>query len=328
MPVRLAKPLPAERIAVLAISPVPMFELSVACEVYGIDRSDVGVPRFELRICAAEPGPVSTRHGFTLDTRYGLDGLAWADTVIVPGWPRSKGERPPEAVLDAVRAAHARGTRLVSFCSGSFVLAAAGILDGQRATTHWMYAAEMARHYPEIALDPSVLYVGDGQVFTSAGTAAGIDLCLHLIREDYGAQVANTIARRMVVPPHREGGQAQFVDAPLPAIAGSDDLATTLDWAVTHLDEPITVSDLASRASMSPRTFARHFRETTGTTPLQWLVAQRVLLAQRLLETTNASVDLVAERCGLGSAANLRAHLGRRLGVAPSNYRETFRQVG
>ena len=221
-----------------------------------------------------------------------------------------------------------RGARIASFCSGAFVLAAAGLLDGRRATTHWMYTAELARQYPLIDLDPSVLYVGDGQVFTSAGTAAAIDLSLHLVRLDYGAEVANVIARRMVVPAHRDGGQAQFVESPLPDVECSDELAAALDWAVAHLDQPLTVNDLAERARLSPRTFARRFRDTVGTTPLQWLLTQRVVLAQRLLETTTLPMDVVAERCGLGSAANLRLHVGRRLGVAPSDYRQTFRRAG
>ena len=315
-------------VAVLGFSPLSVFEMAVACEVFGIDRTEQGVPKFDFKLVAGEPGPLITRHRFTIDTPHDLAALEAADLVILPGWAKPHDERPAQEVLDALRAAYRRGARIASFCSGAFVLAAAGLLDGRRATTHWMYAAELARQYPLIDLDPSVLYVGNGQVFTSAGTAAAIDLSLHLVRLDYGAEVANVIARRMVVPAHRDGGQAQFVESPLPDVECSDDLAMVLDWAVAHLDEPLTVNDLAEQARMSPRTFARRFRDTVGTTPLQWLLTQRVVLAQRLLETTTLPMDVVAERCGLGSAANLRLHVGRRLGVAPSDYRQTFRRAG
>ena len=322
------RPQPIRSVAVLAFPPLSVFEMAVACEVFGIDRSEQGVPTFDFTLVAGEPGPMMTRQGFTIDTPYGLDVLDDADLVILPGWAKAHDVLPTEAVLDALRAAYRRGARIASFCSGAFVLAAAGLLDGRRATTHWMYTAELARQYPLIDLDPSVLYVGDGQVFTSAGTAAAIDLSLHLVRLDYGAEVANVIARRMVVPAHRDGGQAQFVESPLPDVECGDDVAAALDWAVAHLDQPLTVNDLAERARLSPRTFARRFRDTVGTTPLQWLLTQRVVLAQRLLETTTLPMDVVAERCGLGSAANLRLHVGRRLGVAPSDYRQTFRRAG
>ena len=212
---RTRRPKPLQTVAVLAFSPVSVFEMAVACEVFGIDRTEQGVPRFDFRLVAGEPGPLRTRHTFTLDTPFGLEALVDADLVILPGWAKPHDELPSPAVLDALRAVYRRGGRLASFCSGAFVLAAAGLLDGRRATTHWMYAAELARQYPAIDLDPGVLYVGDGQVFTSAGTAAAIDLSLHLVRLDHGAEVANVIARRMVVPAHRDGGQAQFVEAPL-----------------------------------------------------------------------------------------------------------------
>jgi transcriptional regulator GlxA family with amidase domain len=319
---------PIRRVVVLAFSPASAFEAAVACEVFGLDRTDSGVPAFDFKLAAGEPGPLSTRHGFTIQTPHGLEALRKADLVILPGWARATTELPPREALDALRTAHRRGAILASFCSGAFVLAATGLLDGRSATTHWAYAKELARLYPKIDLDPSVLYVGDGRIFTSAGTAAAIDLSLHLVRLSDGAEVANTIARRMVVPAHRDGGQAQYVEAPLPDRVETDDLAATLDWVVAHLDEPLTVNEMALRAKMSPRTFARRFRDAVGETPLQWLLAQRVVLAQRLLETTELSIDAVAERCGLGTAANLRLHLGRRLGVAPSDYRQTFRRAG
>jgi transcriptional regulator GlxA family with amidase domain len=230
-------------------------------------------------------------------------------------------------VVEALRAAHERGARLLSVCSGAFLLAEAGLLDGRRATTHWMYTDLLASRYPAIDVDPDVLYVdgGDG-IYTSAGTAAGIDLCLHIVRLDHGAEVANAVARRMVVPAHRDGGQSQFVAAPVPADAGDDNLAPILDWAVAHLDEPLTVEDLARRALMSPRTFARRFRAATGTTPLQWLLRQRISHAQQLLEVTELPVELVATQCGFGSATALRIHFRRLTGTTPVLYRRTFRR--
>jgi transcriptional regulator GlxA family with amidase domain len=316
------------RVAVLAFAPVPVFEMSVACEVFGIDRSGMGVPKYDLRVCAADDEALTTRHGFSLHTPYRLESLRWADTVILPGWPAPGTARPVPAVVEELRRAHRRGARMASFCSGSFVLAAAGLLDGQRVTTHWMYAGAMREQYPDIEVDPSVLYVGDGQVFTSAGTAAAIDLCLHFVRLDHGAEVANIVARRMVVPAHRDGGQAQYVEAPIPSACQDDALAATLDWAVDHLDQDLDVEQLARRARLSPRTFARRFKAATGTTPLQWLLLQRVLHAQRLLETTDLPIELVAERCGFGSAATLRQHFGRATGTSPLAYRQTFRRAG
>jgi len=237
--------------------------------------------------------------------------------------------REPRALhhlLDALRAAYERGTRIASLCSGAFVLAHAGLLDGKRATTHWMYAGLLAQMFPRIDVDPSVLYIDEGQVLTAAGTAAGIDLCLHMVRQDHGAQAANLFARRMVVPPHRSGGQAQYVEAPLPPKVDEDPLGETMSWAVTHLDEPLTVQAMASHAHLSPRTFARQFLAMTGTSPLRWLLVQRVAAAQRLLETADLTVDHVAQACGLGSAANLRLHFGRVVGTSPTAYRKAFRQ--
>jgi transcriptional regulator GlxA family with amidase domain len=229
-------------------------------------------------------------------------------------------------MLDALRAAHARGARLLSLCTGVFMIAAAGLLDGRRASTHWRHTDELASRYPNVKIDPRVLYVDDGDILTSAGTAAGVDLCLHVVRLDHGAEVANGVARRMVVPPHRDGGQAQFVDAPVaPACEEGEALSSVLGWMLEHLDMPMSVDTLAERAVMSPRTFARRFRAVTGTTPHQWLLAQRVLLAQRLLETTDEAVELLADRAGFGSAAALRLHFQRSVGTAPLAYRRTFR---
>jgi AraC family transcriptional activator FtrA len=231
-------------------------------------------------------------------------------------------------LLDALRAAHRRGARIMSVCTGAFVLAAAGLLDGRPATTHWMYTEELAARFPEVRVDPRVLYVDDGDVLTSAGTAAGIDLCLHVVRLDHGAEVANAVARRMVVPPHRDGGQAQYVESPLASGPGDDPLGGTLGWALEHLDEPLSVADLARRAAISPRSFARHFLRVTGTTPHQWLLSQRLLLAERLLESSDLSVERVASRSGFGSAAALRAHFQRARATSPSAYRRLFRLGG
>ena len=308
-------------VAVAVCDGVSVFELGVVCEVFGVDRTDTGLPGYDFAVCAAEPPPLRSGGGFTLTPAYGIDRLASADLVAVPHW-RSPDERPPEALLDALRAVVDRGGRVMSVCSGAFVLAAAGLLDGRRATTHWKYAAALASRYPAIDVDPNVLYVDAGPVLTSAGTAAGIDLCLHLVREEHGAAVANAVARRMVVPPHRDGGQAQYVEAPVP-LPRRDDLADVLTYAVEHLDEPLTVDDLAARALMSPRTFARRFRAATGTTPYAWLLHQRTLHAQRLLES-GLAVEEVARRAGFGSAATLREHFGRIRGTSPSAYRRTF----
>ena len=309
---------------------VAPFEMAVPCEVFGIDRSELGVPWYRHLVCAAEPPPIRSSMGFTIDTPYGLDDVARADTVVVPAWGMGQlDDDPPPALLDALRTAHRRGARILSVCSGAFVLAAAGLLDGRRATTHWMHADALAARFPQIEVDPDVLYVDNGDVMTSAGTAAGIDLCLHVVRLDHGAEIANAVARRMVVPPHREGGQAQFVEAPMMSgEPGADRFAATLEYMLEHLDESLSVESMAERATMSPRTFARRFRATTGTTPGQWLVRQRVLLAQRLLETTDEPVEVIAVRCGFGTAAGLRLHFRRVLATSPLVYRRTFRRIG
>lgn len=311
-------------VAALVCDGVSPFELAVPCEVFGIDRSDLVSPWYRFMVCAAEPPPLRTSVGFTLDTPHGLADLRKADTVIVPAGV-GVDRRPPEPMLEALRAAHRRGARILSVCTGAYVLAEAGLLDGRRATTHWMHTEVFQERYPDVKVDPRVLYVDDGDVMTSAGTAAGIDLCLHVVRLDYGADVANAVARRMVVPPHRDGGQAQFVDQPIPTGDSDGLLGDVLAWMEEHLHEPLTVEGLARRAAMSPRHFARRFRAVTGTTPHQWLLAQRVLLAQRLLERTDQSVELVASRCGFGTAPNLRQHFQRIVGTSPLAYRRTFR---
>lgn len=313
-------------VVAIALSPVAMFELAVACEVFGIDRSELVHPKrwYRFELCTLDPTqPVHTEiAGATLDIRRGLDAVDEADTVVVPAshseWP------PPAELLDALRRAHERGARILSVCTGAFLLAEAGLLDGRRATTHWMHAADLAARYPAVEVDPRVLYVDEGDVLTSAGTAAGVDLCLHVVRLDFGADVANAVARRMVVPPHRDGGQAQYVDLPIPPTRGEDPLEGVMQWMLEHLDEQVTVDDLASRALMSPRTFARRFRQVTGTTPLHWLLTQRLLFAQRLLETTDDPVETIASRAGFGSAATLRHHFAREMSTSPVAYRRCF----
>ncbi len=306
-------------------SHVAAFELGVAHEVFGLDRSEYASPWYRFRVIGAFGQTIPVTEGdWSITTPYTLDDLAEVETVILPVWPGRGNPAPPE-LLEALRSVHDRGGRLVSVCSGAYLLAQAGLLDGRRATTHWMYTAEFAGLYPQVEVDRDVLFVdaGDG-LYTSAGTAAGIDLCLHIVRLDHGAEVANKVARRMVVPPQRDGGQAQFVDAPMPALTSDDPIGRTIDWAIAHLDEPMTVDDLAGRAMLSPRSFARRFRAATGTTPMQWLLRQRVLHAQRLLETSDLAVDRVAEQCGFGTATALRVHFRRIVGTTPMAYRRTF----
>lgn len=302
---------------------VSAFELGVVSEVFGLDRTDDGLPGYDFALCAVRPGLIPTTSGYDVHIALGLERLAAADLIAVPSWTDRPVE-PPAELVEALHAAIDRGARLLAVCSGAFLLAASGLLDGRRATTHWRYAATLAGRYPRVRVDAGVLYVEDGPVVTSAGTAAAIDACLHLVREEHGAGVANAVARRMVVSPHRSGGQAQFVEAAV-ARTGDDDLAPLVAWVQRHLTEPLTVDDLAARALMSPRTFARRFRATTGTTPHQWLLDQRLALAEQLLEQSELPVDEVARRCGLGSADTLRHHFTRRRRTSPVGYRRAFR---
>jgi transcriptional regulator GlxA family with amidase domain len=297
-----------------------LLEVAAAFDVFGIDRPALADPWYDFAVCA--PAGAQLGGFFRVSTPHGLDRLVTADTVIVP-WSHDVERPPPADLVDAVRAAHEAGARIASICTGAFVLAAAGLLDGRRATTHWMHAELLARRHPRVRVDPDVLYIDDGDVLTSAGKAAGLDLCLHLVRLDHGSAVANALARRLVVPPHREGGQAQFIQAPVPSRVDGG-LGALLSWAVARLDEPLTVSDLARAARVSERTLTRQFRAATGTTPLRWLLTQRVHRAQELLETTDLGVDQVAARTGLGTAATLRRHFHRALGVPPDAYRRAF----
>jgi transcriptional regulator GlxA family with amidase domain len=307
-------------VSTLVLDGLAPFEFGVICEVFGIDRSADGVPNFDFKICGPEPGKaVRTTVGATLVPDHGLDALVGADLVAVPA---IAGPYLPEA-LEAIRAAAEGGSIILTVCSGAFVVGAAGLLDGRPCTTHWMHADELARTYPTARVDRNVLFVDDGNLITSAGTAAGIDACLHLVRRELGSEVTNTIARRMVVPPQRDGGQRQYIEQPIP-VRCSDSFAPQLDWIMDNLDKPHTVAALAKRASMSARTFARRFVEETGRTPMQWVTDQRVLYARTLLEETDLDIDRVADKSGFGTATLLRHHFRRIIGVTPSDYRRRF----
>ena len=308
-------------VAALVLPEVSPFEFGTICEVFGIDRTAEGVPSFELRVCGPVAGePVSSTVGMGVVPHHGLDGLRGADLVAVAA---TRLRTFPEPVLDALRDAAADGATLLSVCSGAFVLGAAGLLDGRHCTTHWMNVDELRELHPQALVDPDVLFVDDGNIITSAGTAAGIDACLHLVRRELGSGIVNVIARRMVVPPQRDGGQRQYVEQPVPRCS-SDGLAPVLDWVLEHLEVEHTVTDLARRARMSDRSFARRFVAETGTTPHRWLTLQRVQRAQRLLEDTDLGIDEVAESSGFGSGALLRHHFRKVVGVAPADYRRTF----
>ena len=338
---------PRHKVAVVAYEGLCTFEFGIAIELFGLSRPEFD-SWYELRVCASRRGAVSAVGGVRVEVPFGLGILDHAGTILLPGWRRPF-EDVPEALLRKLRRAHAEGARLVSVCSGAFVLAATGLLDGKRATTHWRYAAELAQLHPLVTVDPNVLYVEEDGLYSSAGSAAGIDLGLHLIRGDHGSAVANQVARRMVVPPHRDGGQQQFVEAPLGPVAtgrsrrevskeggvdeggesggsGEDVVVRVCERVRARLGAEHTVASMARAARMSPRTFARRFRERTGTTPHRWLTRERVLRAQALLETTDLAMDEIARRSGLGDAQLLRFHVQREIGVAPTTYRRRFRR--
>ena len=305
----------------LVLDGLAIFEFGVICEVFGIDRSADGVPNFDFKVCGPRAGePVRTSVGATLTPDHGLDDLIGADLVAIPAIAGS--DYLPEA-LTAVRRAVESGSTVLTVCSGAFLAGAAGLLDGRPCTTHWMHADDLAAANPTARVDRNVLFVDDGNLITSAGTAAGIDACLHLVRRELGAEVTNKIARRMVVPPQRDGGQRQYIDQPIP-VRYSEGFAPQLDWMLANLDKQHTVAALAARANMSARTFARRFVEETGRTPMQWITDQRVLYARRLLEETDLDIDRVADRCGFGTATLLRHHFRRIIGVTPSDYRRSF----
>lgn len=314
------------QVSVILLEPVAMFEFSLAVEVFGVDRSDDGIEPFDFRVCAVEPGkPMASKNfdPFTITAQLGLEAVAGSDLVVVAATLPRADDEYPAAVLEALRAAHRAGATVLSLCSASFVLGAAGLLDGRRCTTHWLYADQMRRRYPQADVDAKVLFVEDTGIVTSAGTAAGIDACLHLVRKELGAAVATRIARRMVVPPQRDGGQLQYVEAPIPACS-ADSLSPVLEWAVANLDQAQTVATLAARAVMSERTFARRFASETGTTPHKWLNQQRILAARNLLERTDLSVDQISSRVGFNSPVVLREHFREVIGISPLAYRRRF----
>ncbi|MFI6165707.1 helix-turn-helix domain-containing protein [Nocardia sp. NPDC051052] len=311
------------KVAVVLSDHMAMFEFGVVCEVFGLDRTADGLPAFDFKVCSATPGkPLHSKTpGITVTPEYGLDELAKADLVAIPAASSKDGFDP--RIIDAVRAAADAGAIVLTVCSGAFLAGAAGLLDGRKCTTHWSYVDELAAMYPEATVDPDVLFVDAGNLITSAGTAAGIDACLHLVRRELGSAVANAIARRMVVPPQRDGGQRQFIERPV-ATCTSDSLIPTLEWMNENLDLPHTIEELAARSTMSTRTFARRFAAETGTTPVKWLTNQRVLLTKHLLEETDLGLEQIAARAGFGSGALLRHHFQRLVGIAPTEYRRRF----
>jgi transcriptional regulator GlxA family with amidase domain len=313
------------RVVVLAFDGISLFHLSVAGLVLGGDRSASGLPPHEVRYCALRPGRVHSSDGLDLDVPHGLEAMRRGDLIVVPSW-NDPGHAAPAPLTAALRRAHARGAQIVGLCLGAFVLADAGLLDGRSATTHWGWRELFARRFPRIDFRPDVLYVDDGDIVTSAGTVAAIDCCLNLVRNRHGADVANRVARRLVTPPHRQGGQAQFVEQPVPALASENRLPGVMEWARENLAQPLALDALADAAHMSRRTFTRRFAQATGTTVGKWLSAERVARAQQLLETTELPIEQVAAQAGFGSALSLRQHFSGQLGTAPSAYRRAFRE--
>ncbi|MEU7745873.1 transcriptional regulator FtrA [Nonomuraea sp. NPDC049158] len=310
-------------VSVLAFDGMGTFELGCVVEIFGLPRPELDVPWYDLVVCAEHDGPLRAVGGFTIQATNGLDVFAEARTVIIPGVPDVRAEVSP-ALIGAVRRAHERGARIVSICSGAFVLAAAGLLDGRSATTHWRYAELLQERFPLVGVDPGVLYVDNGDVLTSAGSAAGIDLLIHLIRRDHGPGIANAVARRLVVPPHREGGQAQFIEAAVAPVEDDDAVARTMEWALANLSRPITVATLARVAGMSQRSFVRHFNRRTGTSPLRWVIAQRIAASLPLLESATAPVEEVGAAVGFESPVTFRHHFSRSMRTSPSAYRKAF----
>lgn len=312
----------AASIAVIAFDRISPFHLAVPCVVFG--EKHPGCPTFDFKVCGTDSGRLRTSGGFDIAVRYSLSALRKADIIIVPSW-RDTAEKPPTALLTALDSAYARGAKIVGLCLGAYVLAEAGLLDGRSATTHWAYAQDFAHRYPRVRLDSDVLYVEDHGIVTSAGTAAGMDCCLYLLRQIHGSQVANSVARRLVIPPHRQGGQAQFIEQPIPNTPADCRLSELFDWVRENLALAHSVDSLAERALMSRRTFTRQFKQLTGMGFVSWLLAERLAYAQRLLESTSCSIDVVAERAGFGSPESLRLHFRRQFGIAPTEWRKQFR---
>jgi AraC family transcriptional activator FtrA len=308
---------------VLAFQGMSAFETGIVTEVFGLPRPELEVDWYDLVVCAPDDTPVRLVGGASLSTPYRLDEFAAADTVIVPGVADVHGTVAPE-VISALRQAYHRGARLVSICSGAFALAAAGLLDGRPATTHWRYASLLRQRYPLVQVDPNVLYLADGTLFTSAGSAAGLDLCLHLVRTDHGPAIANAVARRLVIAPHRDGGQAQFIEAPVVARPEDDRVARSMAWALANLAQPLDVATLARQAHLSTRSYLRHFARCSGTSPIRWLIAQRIQASLPLLEQDGAGVEEIAAAVGFESAVTFRHHFARAMRTSPSAYRRAF----
>jgi AraC family transcriptional activator FtrA len=309
-------------VVALAYDRLCTFEFGCTVELFALERPELGVDWYDFAVCAVEPGPIRAAGGITVQAPYTPELLERADTIIIPGW-RDADELPPPALLDMIRAAHRRGTRLCSICSGVFVLAAAGVLDGHNATTHWRYADRLAQRYPQIAVQPDDLYVDNGQVITAAGSAAGLDMLLHLVRRDYGAKVGNLVAQRLVVAPHREGGQAQFLPRPM-AQGEQGRLSRLMDWLRSNPAQQHTVNSMAERAAMSPRTLQRQFQQATGLGPVEWLIRERVAIVKEMLEVPDVPLAQIAERAGFGSEESLRHHFRRLAATTPGAYRRRF----
>ncbi|UYM07494.1 helix-turn-helix domain-containing protein [Solicola gregarius] len=314
----------SHRVAVLAYEGMSLFETGIVTEVFGVRWPDLPEPWYDLTLCSERRGATPTVGGATLRTSMGLDGFEAADTIIVPSVSDVDVPTSPRLVA-ALRAAHERGVRIASICSGAFALAGAGLLDGRGATTHWIYAERLAERFPAVEVDPRPLFVDEGDLLTSAGSAAGLDLCLHLVRRDHGGAVANRLARRLVAQPYRDGGQAQYIESPVRAADSGDDIARSMAWALERLDEPLTMEALATSVHLSPRTYLRHFTAATGTSPIRWLIAQRVEASLALLETTSMPIEEVAAAVGFQSAVTYRHHFAAALKIAPSAYRRSFR---
>ena len=312
----------SHKVVALAYDQLCTFEFGCVVELFALPRPEIAAPWYQFAVCAAERGPLRAAGGLQVHVPHGLKLLERADTIVIPGW-HELDEPPPAALLERLRAAHARGARLCSICSGVFVLAAAGLLDGRRATTHWRYLERLRARYPQVRVEANALYVDEGQVVTSAGSAAGLDMLLHLVRCDHGAKIANQVAQRLVIAPHREGGQAQFVPRPL-SPEGQGRLARLLDFVRARLHETHTLDSLAARAAMSPRTLQREFAQALGQAPHAWLIGERIERAKELLESTRLPTALIATRVGMGSAESLRHHFRRRLGTTPEHYRRRF----
>ncbi|NKE61660.1 helix-turn-helix domain-containing protein [Lentzea sp. PSKA42] len=312
----------SHRVVVIVDENSNPFELGCATEIFGLHRPEIGRDLYDFRLCSPEPHTLMRDGFFTLTGVADLDATDTADTLIVPNRPNVEAPRRP-AVLDAIRRAHTRGTRLVGFCSGAFTLAEAGVLDGRRATAHWQWAEDFRTRFPAVTLEPDVLFVDNGDILTSAGSAAALDLGLHIVRRDHGAEIASSVSRRLVFAAHRDGGQRQFVERPVPDLP-DESLAPVLAWAQQRLDTTLTVTSLATHAAVSPATLHRRFQAQLGTTPLAWLTAERITLARRLIELGESRFDVVARRTGLGTAANLRALMRRETGLTPSAYRRRF----